>query len=57
MKTLYVYDNMLLGENGTDFNDESCVDSINCDTVEECLAKFATDYSTNDYTASFRRHN
>ena len=50
---LYIYDNELLGDDGTEFNDNSCVDCINCDTADECLAKFEADYGSNDYTASF----
>ena len=56
MKTLYVYDNELLGENGTDFNDTSCVMSYIYDSEEECLANFEEEYDSDDYTASFTRH-
>ena len=56
MKTLYVYNNELLGDSGDDFDDTSCVDAINGDTEEACLAKFDADYGSNDYTASFTRH-
>ena len=56
MKTLYVYDNELLGDNGTDFNDTSCVMSFNSDSEEECIARFEADYDSDDYTTSFTRH-
>lgn len=56
MTTLYVYDNELLGDNGADFDDTSCVDSITCDTGEECFAKFEADYGSNDYSASVTKH-
>ena len=56
METLYVYDNALLGDDGVDFDDDSYVDHITCDTAEECLAKFEADYGSNDYSASFTKH-
>lgn len=56
MKQLYVYDNKSLGDNGTDFNDASLVYCFNCDTEDECIAKFEAEYGSNDYTASFTRH-
>ena len=56
MTTLYVYENELLGDEGDDFSDTSCVDSITCDTDYECLAKFEEDYGSNEYTASFTKH-
>lgn len=56
MKTIYVYSNELLGDNGADFNDESCVDIISCDTEMQCVEKFNADYCSNDYSYSFARH-
>lgn len=58
MKTLYVYDNALLSDNGIDFNDTSCVAVItcDCDTGEKCLAEFEAEYGSNEYSASFTKH-
>lgn len=56
MAELYVYDNTLLGDNGADFNDSSCVDCIYADSAEECLAIFEGNYSSNDYSMSFVGH-
>lgn len=56
MTTIYIYDNALLGDNGDDYSDESCVDSVTRDTPEECLAEAGENYSSNDYTYSFSKH-
>lgn len=56
MSQLYVYDNELLGDDGTQFNDTSCVDCINRSTEEECLAEFNAAYDSNSFTSSFTKH-
>ena len=56
MTKLYVYDNELLGDNGDDFSDSSCVDEINKPTAEECLEYAQANYDQNSYTWSFSRH-
>lgn len=53
--TIYVYENALLGEKGDQFDGTSCVDSITCDSMAECQAKFEADYDYNDYSFSYTR--
>ena len=55
--TLYVYENALLGDNGTNFNDASLVDEISgFNNEDEALHAFEELYGSNDYSASFTPH-
>jgi hypothetical protein len=51
MKTIYVFDNELLGDNGDDFK-AALIDQHD-GTEPECLAWFDEKYGPNDYTSSF----
>ena len=52
MRTLYIYDSELLGDDGTDF-ESALTATIEAPTEAECLETFAEVYDANDYTASF----
>ena len=53
---IYVYKNELLGENGDEFNDQSLIDVIECESMEECENKFNEKYDINDFCYSFCGH-
>lgn len=53
---IYVYKNELLGENGDEFNDQSLIDVIECESTEECENKFNEKYGINDFCYSFCGH-
>lgn len=53
MLTIYVYKNELLGDNSDQFNDKSLVDTITCETEDECDKKFEDMYGSNDYSYSY----
>lgn len=52
MKTIYVFDNEKLGDNGDNFS-EALIAEHSADTDAECLAWLDEQYGSNDYTASF----
>lgn len=52
MTTLYIYDNEMLGDDGTDF-EAALVETIDAHTAAECLALFEDTYNPNYYPASF----
>lgn len=56
MLTIYVYKNELIGDKGDQFNDESLVDTITCETEDECNKKFEDMYGSNDYSYSYTKH-
>lgn len=56
MKTIYVYKNELLGDNGDQFNDQSLIDEIEGETDDECDKKFNDEYGINDYSYSYSKH-
>lgn len=56
MLTIYIYANELLGDNGDQFNDESFVDTITCESEDECNKNFEDMYGSNDYSYSYTRH-
>ncbi len=56
MKTIYVYQNDLLGDNEDKFDDLSLVDEITCDTDEDCDKEFDEKYDSNDYCYSYTKH-
>jgi hypothetical protein len=49
---LYVFDNELLGDDGTEFSAALC-DEIEAETEEECFNKFESEFGSNDFLASF----
>ncbi len=51
MKTIYVFDNAMLGDSGDNFA-AALIDQHE-GTQEDCLAWFDEKYGSNDYTASF----
>lgn len=55
MKTIYVFDNELLGDNGDDF-DAAFIEQHQGTTDEECIAWADNKYGTNDCTFSFTKN-
>jgi len=52
MKKLYIYENELLGDDGTDFK-AALVDVLEGEDDEDLLAQANDLYGINDYTADF----